>query len=97
MGVGSGAEAISYAEKQKFDLIFLNLQLPDMPGDEVYLRLKELHPDLPIVIITGYPDSVMLNKILQSGHVTLIKKRLSWEELDRTLRQLGHQGMPMAG
>jgi excisionase family DNA binding protein len=97
MGVGSGEEAISYAEKQKLDLIFLNLQLPDMPGDEVYLRLKELHPDLPIVIITGYPDSVMLNKILQSGHVTLIKKRLTWEELDRALRQLGHKGLPMAG
>ena len=39
--VGTGSEAISYAERQKFDLVFLDLQLPDMSGDEVYLRLKE--------------------------------------------------------
>jgi excisionase family DNA binding protein len=86
--VGSGAEAISYAEKQKFDLVFLDLQLPDMSGDEVYLRLKELHPDLPIVIITGYPSSSKLSKILQSGHVTAIKKPVEFEQLIRMLKQL---------
>ena len=86
--VGSGAEAIFYAEKQKFDLVFLDLQLPDMSGDEVYLRLKELHPDLRIVIITGYLDSGILSKILQSGHVTVIKKPIEFEQLIRMVKQL---------
>jgi excisionase family DNA binding protein len=86
--VGSGAKAISYAEKQKFDLVFLDLQLPDMSGDEVYLRLKELHPDLRIVIITGYLDSGILGKILQSGHVTVIKKPIEFEQLIRMVKQL---------
>jgi excisionase family DNA binding protein len=85
--VGTGEKAISYAEKQKFDLVFLDLQLPDMSGDEVYLRLKDLHPDLPIVIITGYPSSSMLNKILQCGPVTVIKKPIDFEQLNRTLKQ----------
>ena len=84
--VGSGAEAISYAEKQKFDLVFLDLQLPDMSGDKVYLRLKELHPDLPIIITTGYPNSAVLSKILQSGPVTVIKKPIEFEQLIRTLK-----------
>jgi excisionase family DNA binding protein len=95
--VGSGTEAISYAEKQKFDLVFLDLQLPDMSGDEVYLRLKEIHPDLPIVIITGYPDSEILSKILQIGPVTVIKKPIEFEQLNRTVKQLGHKGMEMVG
>ena len=90
--VGTGSEAISYAEKQKFDLVFLDLQLPDMSGDEVYLRLKEIHPDLPIVIITGYPDSEILSKILQIGPVTVIKKPIEFEQLNRTVKQLGPQG-----
>ena len=94
--VGSGAEAISYAEKQKFDLVFLDLQLPDMSGDEVYLRLKELHPDLPIVIITGYPNSSMLSKILQNGPVTVVKKPIEFEQLIRMVKELGHKGMQMA-
>jgi FixJ family two-component response regulator len=58
-----------------------------MSGDEVYLRLKDLHPDLPIVIITGYPSSSMLNKILQCGPVTVIKKPIEFEQLNRTLKQ----------
>jgi FixJ family two-component response regulator len=59
-----------------------------MSGDEVYLRLKELHPDLPIVIITGYPSSSKLSKILKSGHVTAIKKPVEFEQLIRMLKQL---------
>jgi FixJ family two-component response regulator len=67
-----------------------------MSGDEVYLRLKELHPDLPIVIITGYPNSSMLSKILQNGPVTVVKKPIEFEQLIRMVKELGHKGMQMA-
>ena len=65
--VGTGAEAISCVERQRFDLVFLDLQLPDISGDEVYRRIKEMQPDLPVVIITGYPDSEMMSRILRNG------------------------------
>ena len=90
---GASAEAIQHAEKQKFDMVFLDLQLPDVPGDEVYARIKAIHPDLPIVIITGYPDSEILSKILQMGPVTVIKKPIELEQLNQTVKQLGHKGM----
>lgn len=90
--VGTGAEAISYAERQTFDLVFLDLKLPDIAGDELYAKLKELHPDMPIVIITGYPDSEVLSKILSSGPVTVIKKPIEFDQLNRTVRILGHKG-----
>lgn len=90
--VGSGAEALSYAERQAFDLVFLDLKLPDIAGDELYAKLKELHPDMPIVIITGYPDSEILSRILSSGPVTVIKKPIDLEQLNRTVRILGHKG-----
>ncbi|MFT5192937.1 MAG: DNA-binding NtrC family response regulator, partial [Verrucomicrobiales bacterium] len=90
--VGSGAEAMSFAERQSFDLVFLDLKLPDIAGDELYAKLKELHPDMPIVIITGYPDSEILSKILSSGPVTVIKKPVEFDQLNRTVRILGHKG-----
>lgn len=90
--VGTGAEAIQYAEKQAFDLVFLDLKLPDIPGDELYQKIKKLHPDLPIVIITGYPDSEILTKILSSGPVTVIKKPIEFDQLNQAVRQLGHKG-----
>jgi len=90
--VGTGAEALSYAEKQKFDLVFLDLKLPDIPGDELYAKLKEVDADLPIVIITGYPDSEILTRILASGPVTVIQKPIEFDQLNQTVKILGHRG-----
>jgi CheY-like chemotaxis protein len=89
--VGTGKEALVAMEKQKFDLCFLDLQLPDITGDQVYAIAKERHPDLPIVIITGYPDSEMMNNILRHGPVTMLKKPLRVSDLQETLRHLGHK------
>jgi excisionase family DNA binding protein len=89
--VGTGKEAIAALKKQKFDLFFLDLMLPDVPGDEIYKEAKQIDPDLPIVIITGYPDSAILDNILRYGPVTVLKKPLKTEQLAQTLRYLGHK------
>lgn len=94
--VGSGLEAINLAKKQKFDFVFLDLKLPDISGDEVYMQLKEIHPDLPIVVITGYPDSEILSKILSTGPVTVIKKPIEFDQLNQAVKQLGHKGAAAA-
>ena len=80
------------AKKQKFDFVFLDLKLPDIPGDEVYSQLKGLYPDLPIVVITGYPDSEILSRILSHGPVTVIKKPIEYDQLNLAVKQLGHKG-----
>ena len=90
--VGTVKDAIAALEKQKFDLLFLDLKLPDGPADDVYDVAKEADPNLPIVIITGYPDSEMLDRILAKGPVTVIKKPLKIEQLQQTVRILGHEG-----
>jgi excisionase family DNA binding protein len=93
--VGSGAAAIAMARKQKFDMVFLDLNLPDIPGDEVYVQLKALYPNMPIVVITGYPDSEILSRILACGPVTVIKKPLDFDRLDQVVKQLGHKGLEL--
>lgn len=89
--VGSGKEALAALHKQKFELCFLDLQLPDTTGDEVYKQAKEIQPGLPIVIITGYPDSQILDNILKLGPVTVLKKPLQVEALQQTMQMLGHK------
>lgn len=89
--VGTGKEALAALAKQKFDLCFLDLQLPDITGDEIYKVAKDKYPELPVVIITGYPDSEMMNNILRFGPVTMLKKPLKVEALEETLRHLGHK------
>ena len=72
--VGTANEAISRMRKQKFDLMFLDLQLPDAPGDQVYKTAKQIDPGLNVIVITGYPDSEVLDRILQISPVTVFKE-----------------------
>ena len=89
--VGTAKEAISSLRKQKFDLMFLDLQLPDAPGDQVYKTAKQIDPDLNVIVITGYPDSEVLDRILQISPVTVLKKPLKIDQLNQTVKILGHK------
>jgi DNA-binding NtrC family response regulator len=51
---------------------------------------KQINPDLNVIVITGYPDSEMLDRILQISPVTVLKKPLKIEQLNQTVKILGH-------
>ena len=88
---GTAGEAISRLGKQKFDLMFLDLQLPDAPGDQVFKTAKQIDPGLNVIVITGYPDSKVLERILQISPITVLKKPLKIEQLTRTVKILGNK------
>ncbi len=94
--VSNGEEAIAALKKQKFDFCFLDLVLPDIQGDEIFRQAREIDPNLPVVIITGYPDSEILDRILRHGPVSVLKKPLKVEQLTQALRLMGHQGVHAA-
>jgi excisionase family DNA binding protein len=94
--VGTAKEAVKSLRKQKFDLLFLDLQLPDAPGDQVFETAKQIDPDLNVIVITGYPDSEILDRILQVSPVTVLKKPLKVEQLYQTVKILG-QNAPSWG
>lgn len=92
--VSTGQEALTALHKQKFDISFIDLVLPDITGDEIYREARELYPDMQIVIITGYPDSTLLNNILTLGPVTVLKKPLKLNQLTQILKMLGRKITP---
>src|SRR6202795_2997215 len=89
--VGTVKEALAALEKQKFDLVFLDLKLPDGPADDVYDVVKAEQPECPVIIITGYPDSEMLNRILAKVPDTVLKKLFKVEQLREPLHIFGHK------
>lgn len=72
--VGTGSEALELVEKQDFDLVFLDLKMPKMVGDELFGRIKTIKPRLPVTIITGYPDSGMMARALAQGPFGVMNK-----------------------
>jgi excisionase family DNA binding protein len=90
--VGTAKEAIKCLGKQRFDLMFLDLKLPDAPGELVFKTVKQIDPDLKVIVVTGYPDSEILDRILQVSPVTVLKKPLKVEQLNQTVKILVHNG-----
>ncbi len=87
--VDNAAAALAALKKGKFALMFLDLQLPDITGDEVFGHAREFVPDLPVIIVTGYPDSDMLDRILRKGPVTVLKKPLNLDQVSQSLKLHG--------
>jgi DNA-binding NarL/FixJ family response regulator len=90
--VGTAKEAIKSLRKQKFDLMFLALKLPDAPGDQVLKTAKHIDPDLNVIVVTAYPDSEILDRILQVSPVMVLKKPLKVEQLNRAVKMVVHNG-----
>jgi two-component system response regulator VicR len=54
----SGKEALKLAEASKPDLVLLDIMMPDMDGWEVFRKLKEKDPAIPIAILTAKAQNI---------------------------------------
>ena len=79
----SGMQAIQVAEKEKPDIILLDVMMPDMNGYEVCKLLKENKNlcDIPVIFISALSDTADIVKALNSGGVDYISKPFQGEEV----------------
>ena len=70
----TGFEGLELVKQQDFDLVFLDLKMPGMVGDDFFGQLKAIKPRLPVTIITGYPDSGMMRRALAQGPFGVMNK-----------------------
>ena len=53
---GFGEDALDLARAYRFDVVVLDLSLPDMPGQQVLQQLRQARPDTPVIILSGETD-----------------------------------------
>ena len=71
---GNASEGLELVEQRDFDLIFLDLKMSGMDGAELFRRIKIINPKLPVIIISGYPDSTMMQRALAQGPFGVMNK-----------------------
>lgn len=69
-----GPRGLELLRQHEFNLVFLDLKMPGMDGAKIFREVKTIKPDLPVVIITGHPDSDMMNRALAHGPFGIMKK-----------------------
>jgi len=52
----SPAEAVGFAESDDFDVVISDFMMPDMDGISLLARMKDLRPQAPRILLTGYAD-----------------------------------------
>lgn len=61
------ADGLVAVGKENFDVILLDLSLPDSSGLASYKKLKERAPDVPVVVVTGVDDESLALKMVEAG------------------------------
>ena len=65
-GVNSGTEALEEIEKQAFDVVFLDENMPGINGIETLQRMKEKRPHLPVIMITKSEEEHIMEEAIGS-------------------------------
>jgi len=85
--VTSGPEALDRAAEQEFDLALVDLKMPGMSGEEVLQRLKEDHPFIEVVILTGHGSIDSAVTCTQAGSYSYLQKPCETNELLEVLKE----------
>ena len=81
------SEALTYLKASSFDVVLLDLSLPDSRGIETFRKLKPYVDHLPIVVLSGFTDSAMaLDAVSEGAQDYLLKGRTSADMLARSIR-----------
>ncbi|PIV20880.1 MAG: hypothetical protein COS40_10235 [Deltaproteobacteria bacterium CG03_land_8_20_14_0_80_45_14] len=76
-----GKTAIEKALSDVPELVLLDLKLPDIPGEEVLKRIKEIDKDIAVIVITGYGGEQVAVEMMRKGAIDFLSKPIEHELL----------------
>ena len=77
----SGPEALEKIKETNFDVVILDVMMPEMNGIETLRRIKAVAPDLPVIILTGHADHKTLIEGMDIGAFDFLLKPVGTDEL----------------
>ena len=82
----NGGKALANVEKNSFDVILLDIKMPGMDGMEVLHRLKDTHPEIPVIIISGHGTIENAVEATKLGAYDFLSKPLDRDKVLVTVR-----------
>jgi PAS domain S-box-containing protein len=86
----NGHEAIDIykANNDKIHLVILDMVMPEMSGGEIFDRLKEINPNIKVILASGYSLNGMAKKIIEKGCRGIIQKPFTIASLSHNVREV---------
>ena len=89
----SGETALDKVRDHDFDVIVLDLAMPGLDGIETLRRLKELDPDLQVILLTGHGSVPKGVEAMKLGALDFLEKPADFTELLEKIREASAQRM----
>lgn len=89
-------EALSLIPQHQPDVVLMDIQLPKMSGVECVARLKELMPQVQVIMVTVYQDPDRIFRALRAGASGYLLKRAAPEMVLNAIRDVQQGGVPMS-
>jgi len=84
----SGVEAVEKNATTGFDLVILDLKMPELDGIETIVRMKEIDPETYFVVLTGYGTVESAVRAMKSGAYDYLNKPVNLDELELIIEHI---------
>jgi two-component system response regulator HydG len=82
----TGGEALTRVKEKRFDIIFLDVKLPDIDGVEFFDQVKAIDPEVAVIMMTGYSETELMQRVVSHGAYTCVYKPFN---VDRVVSLVG--------
>ena len=86
--VPSADEALEKIKHYEFDLLLMDVKMPKHDGIFLMREIKKNWPDIPIIVMSGYPTPETIADVLKLGATQFIPKPFRPDELVKSVRQV---------
>ena len=82
----TGAETIALVRSQEFDIVLLDISMPDKNGIDTLKTIKQIRPDLPVLILSGHAEEQYAVNLLRAGASGYLNKETASTQLVGAVR-----------
>ena len=75
-------------DPHRYDLLLTDLIMPQLTGDKLVSEIIEIRPDMPIIITSGFTDTIVNDNFKQISNKAFISKPFQPQELAKIVRQV---------
>lgn len=84
----TGVEAINLVRANKYDIVILDISMPDKNGVDTLQDLRRISPDLPVLILSGYAEKQYALNLIRNGCQGYLSKDAEADEIIRAIRTI---------
>ena len=85
---GKEGVAVYKKNRDEIDIVVLDIVMPNMGGGEAYDRMKEINPDIKVLLSSGYSIDGEATEILERGCDAFIHKPFTMKDLSQAIRKI---------